>query len=67
MNISEQGPQRLEHLSRQTITAIDAAEGWVGECSGGETAIALGIISLVKSNLLLERRLNDIAEHLERK
>ena len=54
-----------DKANREATKAILEAENWIGECSGGETAIALAVIAVAKTNLVLEARLIELAERLE--
>jgi hypothetical protein len=65
MTISKIDPQHTDTAHREAVKAILEAENWIGECSGSETAIALGLIAVAKTNLALEARLLEIAKHLE--
>ena len=61
----ESTTQCPQNTIREARKAILEAENWIGECSGGETAIALAVIAVAKTNLALEARLGEIVERLE--
>jgi hypothetical protein len=65
MTISNIAPQHTDATHREAIKAILEAENWIGECSGSETAIALGLIAVAKTNLALGAQLLEIAKQLE--
>jgi hypothetical protein len=65
MTITKIDPQHTSPMHREAIKAILEAENWIGECSGSETAIALGLIAVAKTNLALGAQLLEIAKQLE--
>jgi hypothetical protein len=65
MTISKIDPQYSDAKHREAVKAILEAENWIGECSGSETAIALGLIAVSKTNLALEAQLLESAKHLK--
>jgi hypothetical protein len=65
MGITKIDPQHTSSTHREAVKAIQEAENWIGECTGSETAIALGLIAVAKTNLALEAQLLEIAKHLE--
>jgi hypothetical protein len=65
MTISNIDPQHTDATHREAIKAILEAENWIGECSGSETAIALGLIAVAKTNLALGAQLLEIGKQLE--
>jgi hypothetical protein len=65
MSITKIDSQHNDAAHREAIKAILEAENWIGECTGSETAIALGLIAVAKTNLALEARLLEIGKQLE--
>ena len=65
MTITKIDSQLNDTAHREAVKAIQEAENWIGECSGSETAIALGLIAVAKTNLALEVRLLEIGKQLE--
>jgi hypothetical protein len=65
MTISKIDPQRSDTAHRAALKAILEAENWIGECTGSETAIAVGLIAVAKTNLALEAQLLEIGKQLE--
>ena len=65
MTIMKIDSQLNDTAHREAVKAIREAENWIGECSGSETAIALGLIAVAKTNLALEARLLEIGKQLE--
>jgi hypothetical protein len=65
MSITKIDPQPTDTAHREALKAILEAENWIGECTGSETAIALGLIAVAKTNLALEARLLEIGKQLE--
>ena len=53
--------RQAESAHREAVKAIHDAEHWIRECSGNETATALAVIAVAKSNLALEARLAELA------
>jgi hypothetical protein len=67
MGITKIDPQHTSPAHREAVKAIQEAENWIGECTDSETAIALGLIAVAKTNLALEARLLEIGKQLERR
>jgi hypothetical protein len=67
MSITKIDSQTTDTTHREAVKAIQEAENWIGECTGSETAIALGLIAVAKTNLALEARLLEIGKQLERR
>ena len=65
MTITRIDPQQNDKAHQEAVKAIQEAENWIGECTGSETAIALGLIAVAKTNLALEVRLLEIGKQLE--
>jgi hypothetical protein len=65
MTISNIDSQHTDAKHREAVKAILEAENWIGECTGSETAIALGLIAVAKTNLALEAQLLEITKQLE--
>lgn len=65
MGITKIDSQHIDTAHREALKAIREAENWIGECTGSETAIALGLIAVAKTNLALEAQLLEIAKQLE--
>jgi hypothetical protein len=65
MSVAKIDPQPTGTAHREAVKAILEAENWIGECTGSETAIALGLIAVAKTNLALEARLLEIAKQFE--
>jgi hypothetical protein len=65
MSITKIDPQQSDTTHREAIKAILETKNWIGECTGSETAIALGLIAVAKTNLALETRLLEIGKQLE--
>ena len=65
MTITKIDPQQNDTAHREAVKAILEAENWIGECTGSETAIALGLIAVAKTNLALEAQLLEITKQLE--
>lgn len=65
MSITKIDPQHTGTAHREAVKAILEVENWIGECTGSETAIALGLIAVAKTNLALEARLLEIGKQLE--
>jgi hypothetical protein len=65
MNITKIDPQHSDSAHREAVKAILEAETWIGECTGSETAIALGLIAVTKTNLALGAQLLEIGKQLE--
>ena len=65
MSITKIDLQHSDIAHREAVKAILEAENWVGECTGSETAIALGLIAVAKTNLALEAQLLEITKQLE--
>ena len=56
MTITKIDPQHTDTAHREALNSILEAENWIGECTGSETAIALGLIAVAKTNRSEERR-----------
>lgn len=67
MTTQEHRPTRPDNATRDAIKAVHEAENWIGECTSGETAIALAVIAVAKTNLALEARLIELVDRLNRK
>jgi hypothetical protein len=65
MSITKIDPQHSDTAHREAVKAILEAENWIGECTGSETAIALGLIAMAKTNLALDTQLLETAKQLE--
>ena len=59
-----QAETKTARAKQEALKAIQDAEGWIGECIAGETAIALAVIAVAKTNMALEARLGELAAQL---
>ena len=65
MTVTKIDSQLNDTAHREAVKAILEAENWIGECTGSETAIALAVIAVAKTNVALEAQLLEIGKQLE--